>query len=296
MPVHRLALFDIDCTLIDAHGAGGRAILGAIAETYGVSGSLEGYTFHGRTDPGIVADLATRWGASDDAVRAGLDACLADYMRLLEDEVAAGTIEVLPGVRELVTALAADERVLLGLLTGNIEAGAAVKLAPTGLAGLFAVGAYGSDSPDRPELPAFAVERARALTGHRYEGKEIAIIGDTPCGHPLRRRPRGEGHRGRHRAAQRRRSRGSPPGLRLPRPERLARGLRGDPRLSGRSPTSLIVTLTVRDARPHGGRDGSGGEHRRRPRWEPCDYRYTIGLHPRGRRRGKPGRISDAGR
>jgi phosphoglycolate phosphatase len=179
--VHRLALFDIDCTLIDAHGAGGRAILGAIAGTYGVTGSLEGYTFHGRTDPGIVADLATRWGASDAAVRAGLDACLAYYMRLLEDEVAAGTIEVLPGVRELVTALAEDERVLLGLLTGNIEAGAAVKLAPTGLAGLFAVGAYGSDSPDRPELPAFAVERARALTGYRFVGKEIAIIGDTPA-------------------------------------------------------------------------------------------------------------------
>ncbi len=180
MLVHRLALFDIDCTLIDAHGAGGRAILGAIAETYGVSGSLEGYTFHGRTDPGIVADLATRWGASADAVRAGLDACLAAYIRLLEDEMTAGTIEVLAGVRELVTALVEDERVLLGLLTGNIQAGAALKLAPTGLAGLFAVGAYGSDSPDRPELPAFAVERARALTGHRYRGKEIVIIGDTP--------------------------------------------------------------------------------------------------------------------
>jgi phosphoglycolate phosphatase len=178
--VHRLALFDIDCTLIDAHGASGRAIMHAIEDTFGVTGSLDGYTFHGRTDPGIVADLAARWGASDGDVRSGLDACLADYMRLLESEVAAGTTEVLPGVRELVTALAADDRVLLGLLTGNVEAGAAVKLAPTGLAGLFAVGAYGSDSPDRPELPAFAVERARALTGHSYEGKEIAIIGDTP--------------------------------------------------------------------------------------------------------------------
>jgi phosphoglycolate phosphatase len=178
--VHRLALFDIDCTLIDAHGVGGRAMLGAIAATYGVSGSLEGYAFHGRTDPGIVTDLATRWGASGDVVRSGLDECLADYMRLLEEEVAETDIEVLPGVRELVTALARDERVLLGLLTGNIEAGAAVKLAPTGLAGLFAVGAYGSDSPDRPALPGVAIERARALTGHRYGGKEVAIIGDTP--------------------------------------------------------------------------------------------------------------------
>jgi phosphoglycolate phosphatase len=178
--MHRLALFDIDCTLIDAHGAGGRAIMHAIDETYGVTGALDGYTFHGRTDPGIIVDLATRWGASEHDVRRGLPACLDTYVGLLEHEVAAGTMEVLPGVEQLVTALAADKRVLLGLLTGNTEAGAAVKLAPTGLAGLFAVGAFGSDSPDRPDLPACAIERAEALTGHRFRGKEIAIIGDTP--------------------------------------------------------------------------------------------------------------------
>ncbi|HJW76492.1 MAG TPA: HAD hydrolase-like protein [Thermoleophilia bacterium] len=179
--MRRLALFDIDCTLIDAHGAGGRAIVAAIAETFGVSGSLEDYTFHGRTDPGIVTDLAIRWGALGDEVRSRLAACLAAYVRLLEGEVVDGVIEVLAGVRELVSALAVDERVLLGVLTGNVEAGAAVKLAPTGLADLFAVGAYGSDSPDRSELPSFAIERAEALVGHRHRGKEIVIVGDTPA-------------------------------------------------------------------------------------------------------------------
>jgi phosphoglycolate phosphatase len=178
--VHRLVLFDIDCTLIDAHGAGGRAIVRAIEITYGVGGGLDGYTFHGRTDPGIIVDLATRWGAPGEEVRARLEPCLAAYVRLLEGEVSAGTIEVLPGVEPLVAALAADERVLLGLLTGNTEAGAAVKLAPTGLADLFAVGAFGSDSPDRPDLPAYAIERAELLTGHRFAGKAIAIVGDTP--------------------------------------------------------------------------------------------------------------------
>jgi phosphoglycolate phosphatase len=179
--VHRLALFDIDCTLIDAHGAGGRAILAAIAVTYGVTGSLEGYTFHGRTDPGIITDLAARWGAPANEVRARLDVCLSTYADLLEEEVAKGTVEVLAGVKELVTALAADERVLLGVLTGNVEAGAAVKLVQTGLAGLFVVGAYGSDSPERADLLSFAVERAAAVDGHRYWGKEIVIIGDTPA-------------------------------------------------------------------------------------------------------------------
>ncbi len=178
--VRRLALFDIDCTLIDAHGAGGRAIVRAIETTYGVSGELEGYTFHGRTDPGIIVDLATRWGAAGNDVRARLAVSLAAYVCLLEGEVSEGTIEVLPGVARLLAALAADERVVLGLLTGNTEAGAAVKLAPTGLAGLFVVGAFGSDSPDRNDLPAFAIERAAVVTGQRFSGKEIAIVGDTP--------------------------------------------------------------------------------------------------------------------
>ncbi len=179
--MQRLALFDIDCTLIDAHGAGGRAILAAIEETFGVTGALDGYTFHGRTDPAIVRDLAARWGVDAGRVEAGVDACLRRYVELLRGEVAAGHVEVLPGVRELVTALAADRRVVLGLLTGNVAEGAAVKLAPTGVAHLFKLGAYGSDSAWRPDLPAVAVRRAEELTGRRFAGKEIAVVGDTPA-------------------------------------------------------------------------------------------------------------------
>ena len=66
--MERLALFDIDCTLIDGHGAGGRAIMRAIKDVYGVEGELGDYSFHGRTDPGIVRDLADLWGAGAVAV------------------------------------------------------------------------------------------------------------------------------------------------------------------------------------------------------------------------------------
>jgi phosphoglycolate phosphatase len=205
----RLALFDIDCTLIDAHGAGGRAIMRAIREVYGVEGELGGYSFHGRTDPGIIRDLAELWGAADpgtvvgryegetqpqvvhelaerlgtpaEALDAGVERCIARYVELLQGEVAGGFIEVLPGVEALVRALAADGRVTLGLLTGNVAAGARIKLEPTGLWPLFVVAASGSDSGSRPDLPAVAVARAEELTGHRFAGKEIVVIGDTPA-------------------------------------------------------------------------------------------------------------------
>jgi len=205
----RLVLFDIDCTLIDAHGAGGRAIVGAVREVYGVAGDLGDYTFHGRTDPGIIRDLAGLWGAGDpeaivgryegetqpqvvhdlaqqlgapdDMIDVLTGACIERYLELLAGEVAEGRIEVLPGVKELVTALAADRRALVGLLTGNVREGARIKLLPTGLYPLFKVGAFGSDSAYRSELPPVAVARAEQLTGRRYAGKEIVIIGDTPA-------------------------------------------------------------------------------------------------------------------
>jgi phosphoglycolate phosphatase len=179
--LERLVLFDIDCTLIDAHGAGGRAIFKAIERVYGVTGALDGYSFHGRTDPGIIGDLAGRWGALEEDIERRLEECLEVYLGMLTTEVAEGRVDTLPGIRELVRALAGDERALLGILTGNVAAGATVKLGPTGLAGLFRIGAYGSDSGLRPELPAVAVRRAEELTGRRFTGKEIVVIGDTPA-------------------------------------------------------------------------------------------------------------------
>jgi phosphoglycolate phosphatase-like HAD superfamily hydrolase len=206
---HRLVLFDIDCTLIDAHGAGGRAILRAIKDVYGVEGELGDYSFHGRTDPGIISDLAVLWGAGDpDAAngRAGretqpqvvhdlaealgtpaalvehrVEECITRYLELLEDEIARVEVETLPGIRALVTALAADRRALVGLLTGNVVEGARLKLEPTGLLPLFKVGAYGSDSALRADLPALAVARAEQLNGRRYSGKDVVVIGDTPA-------------------------------------------------------------------------------------------------------------------
>jgi len=179
--VDRLALFDIDCTLIDTHGAGGRAIMRAMTETYGRWGPLEDYSYHGRTDPQIVRDLVLKAGVSEEEVEAGLDDCLDLYVRLLRGEVRDGSVEVLPGVRELLAALDADRRVMVGLLTGNLIGGAGVKLGPTGLVGFFNVGAYGSDSSHRPDLVEVAVRRAGELVGRRFAGKEVAVIGDTPA-------------------------------------------------------------------------------------------------------------------
>ncbi len=177
----RLYLFDVDGTLVTARGAGRLALTRALRRVYGTTGPAEAYDFCGRTDPRIVLDLMQAAGLPEAEVRAKLAACFAAYVADLERLLADGWgVEVMPGVAELVRRLSGRPDALVGLLTGNIEAGARAKLAPTGLWPFFRVGSFGSDDPDRRRLPAVARARAEAVLGRPVPFERITIIGDTP--------------------------------------------------------------------------------------------------------------------
>lgn len=177
----RLVLFDVDGTLVTARGAGRAAFARALGTVFGTAGAVETYDFRGKTDPRIVFDLMADAGFDEAAIRARLEAFFASYVRELETLLVDGArVTVLPGVVDLVRRLSAREDAMVGLLTGNIEAGARIKLRPTGLLSLFRVGAYGSDDLDRRRLPAIACARARALVGHEFPFERVTIIGDTP--------------------------------------------------------------------------------------------------------------------
>jgi len=177
----RLLLFDIDGTILVARGAGRRALARALEAVYGTAGDIDGYDLRGATDPRVVFDVMEGAGLERERVRAGLDDCFEAYARGLAAEIGDGaSVVTLPGVADLVRRLHADPGVLLGLLTGNIEAGARIKLEPTGLAPYFRVGAYGSDHLDRRQLPSLAARRAHALVGVPFAPAEVVVIGDTP--------------------------------------------------------------------------------------------------------------------
>ncbi len=177
----RLFLFDIDGTLILAHGAGRLALIRALEAVYGTAGAVHQYDFRGKTDPQIVGDLLQAAGVPDDLIRARLADCFDAYVSYLERLIADGhQIEIMPGMADVIQALSSQENALVGLLTGNIERGARAKLAPTGLLRYFRVGAFGSDDADRRRLPAIARERARALVGYEFPCHHVTIIGDTP--------------------------------------------------------------------------------------------------------------------
>jgi phosphoglycolate phosphatase len=187
----RLVLFDIDGTLLNAGGAGARALRDALVEIFGQTGPIGAYSMGGRTDPQIVRELMTAVGMTVEEIEPRLEALWDVYLRNLRMEVGRSHIQSLPGVPELLERVEArGGPTVLGLLTGNVQEGARMKVEAAGLGfGRFRVGAYGSDHWERRELPAVATGRARDLTGVDYAGKEIVIIGDTPfdiaCGEHL---------------------------------------------------------------------------------------------------------------
>jgi phosphoglycolate phosphatase-like HAD superfamily hydrolase len=177
----RLFLFDIDGTLVTARGAGRLALGRALAASYGTTGPIESYDFRGKTDPRIVWDLMRAAGLTDARISDGLAACFKAYVAELDALIGDGArVTIMPGIADVVRALAVRDDAVVGLLTGNIEAGARVKLRPTGLWPLFRVGAFGSDDIDRRELPRIACERARTIVGHDFAFGQVTIIGDTP--------------------------------------------------------------------------------------------------------------------
>lgn len=177
----RLVLFDIDGTLLSSAGVASGVFAEALAEAVGRPVAMDGYSMAGRTDRQIARELLRRAGAAPDEIDRLIDRVLDRYLERFAPALAASSKpRLFPGVRALVERLAADPEVLLGLLTGNLERGAAIKLAHFGIRHHFKLGAYGSDAEERRALVAIAAARARTLTGHDFSGRDIVVIGDTP--------------------------------------------------------------------------------------------------------------------
>lgn len=142
---------------------------------------MEGYSFAGRTDPQIARELLELGGIPRAVIDAEIERVWEIYLEGLGRSLEGAPITVYPGVRTLLDELEVERRAVLGLLTGNVRDGARMKLDAAGLGfERFVVGAFGSDHADRPELPAVAIHRAEQLCGHRFTGKSVVIIGDTP--------------------------------------------------------------------------------------------------------------------
>jgi phosphoglycolate phosphatase len=179
----RVVLFDIDGTLLWTDGAGRRAMEQAMTTIFGVQGDPS-YRYDGKTDRQIAREQMRHAGVDDAAIDAGIDALFALYLIGLDRELRERPAEarLCAGVPALLVRLAHEPQVTLGLLTGNIRAGAIRKLEAVSVdATQFVVGAFGCDHEVRAMLPAVAQQRAVAHLGRAIAGEQLVILGDTPA-------------------------------------------------------------------------------------------------------------------
>jgi phosphoglycolate phosphatase-like HAD superfamily hydrolase len=187
----KLVLFDIDGTLLSSEGMGRAAMQRALAEVFGSPGNPS-YRYDGKTDKQIVRDVMRLEGHSDAHIDSKMEALMALYLEGLRTGAKSGKFNVrsLAGVVEILDALETRDDIVLGLLTGNIEPGARIKLRAAGInPDRFRVNAFGSDHEHRPELPGIAQRRASETLGLEIVGERLIVIGDTPadieCGRTL---------------------------------------------------------------------------------------------------------------
>src|ERR1035441_7172279 len=197
MKPNRLVLFDIDGTILTTvRQAWENPFKDAMEEVFAEEGDKRNidtsrYKPGGKTDTQIVHEILEQNGILEDQVKRLLPKIRVKYLSLLKKVVEKNPdyINLKPRIKELLADLHRHPDVLLGLLTGNFEEGARIKLGAHGLTPYFDFGAFGDDARQRSELPQRAVDAAKHHKGHHFTAKEIVIIGDTPndihCGRHL---------------------------------------------------------------------------------------------------------------
>jgi phosphoglycolate phosphatase len=175
----KILLFDIDGTLIDSGGAGKLAMETAITSELGLGAPTTAIPYAGRTDRAIIADLLRHHDV--DASPVNVERILKAYLGHLPDCLTRRQGQILPGVRTLLESLAGRSDVLLGLLTGNVEAGAVNKLTYFGLKHFFQCGGFADEWVDRNDVAHAARRHAEKHLGRPIDDSiTLWVIGDTP--------------------------------------------------------------------------------------------------------------------
>ena len=175
-----LVLFDIDGTLLHPGSGARQSLSQAIHEEIGQQLKIEPGFCAGKTDLLIISSLLEKAGCLVQEIQPLMKSVIKRYLELLETNYnAKNDAYMYEGALELIEALNERPEVFLGLLTGNVEKGARIKLGPFGVNDLLPTGAFGEDGFDRTDLSRVAVNRAEAEYGVQFLPHNISVIGDT---------------------------------------------------------------------------------------------------------------------
>ena len=181
--MEKLALFDLDGTLLSTQGVGMRAMALAGSRLWGKNFHFEGVMSAGALDPLLFEVAAERCGieCTPQNQRTFRDAYYEALGAQLTEGLASGSVRVLPGVLDLLQRVHGHPRVTLGLLTGNYRLTGPLKLQAVGIdPQMFLVTAYGDEGAVREDLVPVALQRFTAMRGRQVQPRDVVVIGDTP--------------------------------------------------------------------------------------------------------------------
>ncbi|MGE0607639.1 MAG: HAD family hydrolase [Pirellulales bacterium] len=173
-----VCLFDIDGTLLHSSGAGRLAMDEALADLFGVTSPIQQDSISGRTDRSIATDQFRKHGIAD--TQENFDRFIDAYIGRLPDSMRKNNGTLCPGIDRLVAALLERPDTALGLLTGNVQRGARIKLGHCGIDQHFAFGAYGDVHRDRDDVAREAFGHVQSRFGDKARPDDIWVLGDTP--------------------------------------------------------------------------------------------------------------------
>jgi phosphoglycolate phosphatase len=174
----KFILFDIDGTLLDSGGAGTRSLNIAFEEIFAVKDAFRSISMAGKTDMQILKEGFFLHNI--DCSNSYIPEFFRSYTRHLRENIGSSSGHIKPGIREALEELQTQRECVLGLLTGNIEAGARIKLDCFGLNSYFNVGAFGNDDEDRDRLLPVAVDKLYKQNSMQVSFRDCIVIGDTP--------------------------------------------------------------------------------------------------------------------
>jgi phosphoglycolate phosphatase-like HAD superfamily hydrolase len=146
-------------------------------ELYAIEDASKGLRVAGGTDRALARAMIERVGVADDEA---IDRVIAAYVEHLGLVLKTRRYRPVGDVAGVVAALR-GRGAGVGLATGNVRAGARLKLTSAGLASTFdlAAGGFGCDAEPRAEIVHIAAERCRATLGDGASDVRVVVVGDT---------------------------------------------------------------------------------------------------------------------
>lgn len=175
----KLIIFDLDQTLVDLISVHDATVQALFKSYFGVDASLREIDFAGRSLTENLDELARLKCIAHDEFEEKSKSLLESYEKIFKAKTPPTASKyILPGVKPLLEELSKTDNLIV-LYTGDSPGVTQRILEATDLGKYFKISVYGTEANSRVELARMAIKKAEELTGRRFEGKDVVIVGDS---------------------------------------------------------------------------------------------------------------------